>query len=304
MAMARSTHVLALDGGGTKTAAALFTAAGERLSHLLAGPCNLYQDPDGGIAVIRSVWVEILGISLLMIFGYHLALNIGETKIPAGPAGLIIGTYPIFTLLFAALLIKEKLTWQKALGGLLGFTGIAILVFNGSKDLSPENQIETAEWIKYGLITLIAPVAAAFQTILSKTLLTGENRAGVKLNPAHAMLLFMIPAIVLLPFVSFIPDFPNPLTLSEGFWWALALLVFGSTFISYLGWMWAIKFMGAGRTAATTTYAIPLVSLVIAWIFLGEKIGPMTMVSAVLVIAGMIITNLNGGNGAKTKKQG
>jgi len=239
-------------------------------------------------------WVTLLGISILWLFGYHLTLNIGETVIPAGPAGLIIGTYPIATLFLAAVFLKEKLTWQKVTGGLLGFSGIILLVLFGSADHDSTAQIEMSEWIKYGLITLIAPISAAFQTILSKPLVTGENRDGTKFDPILMTFLYMAPAIVLLiPFL-ITTKLPPMFDFGPGFWCALAFLIFGSTFIAYIGWLWGVKIWGAGRTAATTTYAIPVVSLVIAWMFLNETLGPMTIVAAVVIIAGVVITNLNG----------
>jgi glucosamine kinase len=50
------THILAVDGGGTKTRAALLAADGtERAAHT-GGPCNLFQDPAAGLAEIRALW--------------------------------------------------------------------------------------------------------------------------------------------------------------------------------------------------------------------------------------------------------
>ena len=50
------TLVLAVDGGGTKTRAALETTDGTPLGEELGGPCNLFQDPAAGLAEIRALW--------------------------------------------------------------------------------------------------------------------------------------------------------------------------------------------------------------------------------------------------------
>ncbi len=57
--MARIDFVLAVDGGGTKTRAALGRSDGTLLAERRGGPCNLYQDPDAGLAEIRALWRDL-----------------------------------------------------------------------------------------------------------------------------------------------------------------------------------------------------------------------------------------------------
>lgn len=52
-------YVMAVDGGGTKTAAALYGSAGELLASAATGPCNLYQDRPGGLAAIAAAWQAV-----------------------------------------------------------------------------------------------------------------------------------------------------------------------------------------------------------------------------------------------------
>ena len=54
--MTNAEYVLAIDGGGTKTAAALLSWAGDPLASCRAGPANLYRDPVAGLTEIRRVW--------------------------------------------------------------------------------------------------------------------------------------------------------------------------------------------------------------------------------------------------------
>lgn len=250
------------------------------------------------VRLIPKSWKPMLAITLLWLFGYHLVLNIGETRIPAGPSGLIIGSYPIFTLFLAAIFVNEKLTWTKVTGGLIGFAGIVMLVIAGSTEMPDDTGMGVRDWIKYGAITMIAPISAAVHTIIAKAYLTGENRDGIKIDPVLMTFMYMAPAAVLLIPFFFTTEVPLPIDLGAGFWFAITFLILGSTFISYIGWLWAVKLWGAGRTAATTTYAIPLISLVIAWLFLGETLGPLTLVSAGVIVAGIVITNVDAGKKA------
>ena len=52
--MSKIAHVLAVDGGGSKTAAALLTAGGAELARCRVGPANLYRDPAAGLAEITA----------------------------------------------------------------------------------------------------------------------------------------------------------------------------------------------------------------------------------------------------------
>jgi glucosamine kinase len=54
--MSTPAYILAVDGGGTKTEAALSRRDGHELARARTGPCNLYQDPAGGLAAVREAW--------------------------------------------------------------------------------------------------------------------------------------------------------------------------------------------------------------------------------------------------------
>ena len=57
--MGEEACILAVDGGGTKTAAALLTAEGQELAACRVGPANLYRDPQAGLAVIADAWQRL-----------------------------------------------------------------------------------------------------------------------------------------------------------------------------------------------------------------------------------------------------
>ena len=82
MAMNPPDHVLALDGGGTKTAAALRSVAGTVLATCRVGPANLYRDPAAGLAEIAHAWALVCAEA-----GLDPERAAGRTAISAGLAG-------------------------------------------------------------------------------------------------------------------------------------------------------------------------------------------------------------------------
>lgn len=71
--------VFAVDGGASKTEVELRSMDGSVLARHRGGPCNLYQDPDAGLAVIRAGWEACRG---------QTGAVVAETCLSAGLAGL------------------------------------------------------------------------------------------------------------------------------------------------------------------------------------------------------------------------
>ena len=244
---------------------------------------------------IPRFWPVILLISAIWLFGYHYALYVGETVLPASTGALIIATYPIFTIFMAAPILKEKLTWAKVIGGFAALAGTAYLTFYGAEVEGAKLNIEPMKWIMYSLLTLIAPIAAAVHTMIARPFLTGKNRHDVKVDPIVMTLLYMTPGGLFSIFF-FRPELVGDLAAAPSmFWIVLAFLILGCTMFCYMGWFWALSRVEAGPSSIFT-YIIPIFAIVYARIWLDEHIGLPTLVGAAGIIAGVVIAGVGGRN--------
>jgi len=75
--------VLAVDGGGSKTEAALYTASGQRIGAGRAGPCNLYRDAEAGARSVQEAWRQCCAAAALDV-----AHTAGRTVLSAALAGV------------------------------------------------------------------------------------------------------------------------------------------------------------------------------------------------------------------------
>ena len=66
------------------------------------------------------------------------------------------------------------------------------------------------------------------------------------------------------------------------------------TGLAYLLFFRIIERWGATRTTLVT-YVIPLVAIVLGFIVLGERLRPLELVGAALIIAGVVLVNANVG---------
>lgn len=91
-----------------------------------------------GIGALRGEgwslsWRDVAAYAVIGLANNALYLGLGYTglqTISAGLGGLVVSANPVFTAVFAALLLKEPLTGRKVAGLLLGIAGVASIVWH------------------------------------------------------------------------------------------------------------------------------------------------------------------------------
>src|SRR5581483_6469088 len=91
----------------------------------------------GAAAFQRDVWQlswrDVAVFAGLGAANNALYLGLGYTglqSVSAGLGGLIVSANPVFTAVFAALLLNEQLTWRKVGGLVLGVIGVGLIVWH------------------------------------------------------------------------------------------------------------------------------------------------------------------------------
>ena len=181
---------------------------------------------------------------------------------------------PLVVLLLAVLFHGELINWRKGIGITLGFFGALIITLWGK-----EIHFSSSHFI--GNLMIIANIVSySIYLILVKPLMS-------KHNP-----IFIVTLVFIFGFLFFLPLFfisPQPF-ISSGFsstvWLSLVYVVVGTTFLTYLLTIVAIKSLPAS-TVGFYVYLQPLISTSIG-IISGREIpqGPL-IVSAVLIFIGI-----------------
>src|SRR3954462_15595472 len=106
---------------------------------LLAGRFSLAGILILGITALRGelwsslTWRDAAIFAILGVANNALYLGLGYTglqSVSAGLGGLIVSANPVFTAVFAALLLPEPLAWGKIAGLLLGVAGVTFIVWH------------------------------------------------------------------------------------------------------------------------------------------------------------------------------
>lgn len=212
---------------------------------------------------------------LLVVAGYHLALNIGTQFTTAGTSAILVALAPALTALLAFAAGLERLNALRAAGLGIAFAGILVVVLWGT------GAAVSVHDAKGPAIVLLAPLAFALYNVLLKPLL---GRYGLLSLTAASSL---VGTLALLPFVRT----RTVEAVSEGSAHALALLLFlglACTLAGYVTWNLGLRGIGPSRAVAYT-YAIPPLGVLFAALTLGERLTPWLALGGGLVVAGVAL---------------
>ena len=216
-------------------------------------------------------------LSLIGNFVYQLLYIHGLARSRAGNTSLILATAPIFVAIIGTLAKQEKLRGWNWLGILVSFSGLYLLVAGSGAGLT-----WGSETLLGSLLVLAAASTWGLYTVLLKPLL---QRYSVTKATAWIMTA-TTPLLVL----TAIPDMllQDWSAVSVESWVGLLFSAAVAIALSYVIWNSGVRRVGSARTAVYS-YLTPLISVVVAWMFLGEAMRPVQAFGAVAIVVGVAL---------------
>lgn len=238
----------------------------------------------------RENWKPLSILGVLIIGVYQTGFMLGEFYTSASDVSLIISSSPIWLLVIAVTVLKERITIKKVLGAVIGFIGvIAIIGFSPNVNV-PDRMLGSA-------FTLLAAISTAIYTLylrrFTKKVTDSSGKAPSSLLIITWSSLFGL--ILIAPITLFFH--PQYLTLSSyliipaRIWVGIGYLVFFATVIGLLAYIEGVKRLSADRAIIFLNLVPVLGVLLSAW-FLGEIIDPVVhTLSLSLIIIGVMLVN-------------
>ncbi|MGI9155356.1 MAG: DMT family transporter [Marmoricola sp.] len=239
----------------------------------------------GGLVVVAlAAWSgrsldlhgHLAGYAMITVFnviGFFGVQTLAIQHLPSGLAAVLIYVQPVLTGVLAAPLLGESLTMVKLTGLLLGFAGIVVVSIGAVRG--------HVSGLGIGLAALAALIWS-LGTIVFK-------RESERIDPWWAVAVsFLVGGLVLTVAGGVIEGFA--IEWSPTFGWALA---YSSLVGTALAWGLWFDLVGAGEAsrAAAWIFFVPLVSLVVGAVLLGETLDLSLLLGAALVVVGVFLVN-------------
>jgi len=206
---------------------------------------------------------------------FSLAINYGETLISAGSTSFIIATVPVFATLLAVVMLKEKVSPRTFVGLCVSMVGIGIISFGEGEGVS----------LNIGaLFVLLAAFSDSVYLVLQKPFFK-------RYTSFEYATYTMVAGTILL--CVFLPGLPGQVAAAS--WHSIGAVVhlgiFG-TAIPYALWTYGVSKADLSKIVVTQ-YAIPMMALLVGYVWLGEIPPMLAIFGGIVALAGAIISSVS-----------
>ncbi|WP_350334654.1 DMT family transporter [Coralliovum pocilloporae] len=219
-------------------------------------------------------WILVVLIALLNVVIPFFLISWGQLTTDAGVTALLMGTGPILGLLASHFTTSDdRITPLKALGVVLGFSGVALVVGKGAIDGLGGDLVAQAA---------ILLASACYVTAGSMV------RHVSDLPPTRLSALVLSIATPILIVSAFVIDGPPNLSLSQEAWQAILFLGLFPTGMAYILRFHLIRTIGYSLFSLGVNL-IPVFGVLLAWLILDEPLTLTLMIALGLILSGLFV---------------
>jgi drug/metabolite transporter (DMT)-like permease len=221
-----------------------------------------------------------LMLALFEPFFYFLGESFGLTFVSATVGSVLISTIPVVATIGAWVIFKERLKIINYIGIIISFAGIIVFIMNRDGSLTFNLK---------GLSLLILAVVSASGYNLTLSRLVGSYSPVYIVNVQNAIgAVLFLPLFILSDFRHFIN---TPFSLSS-FVPIIELAVFASCG-AFILFGFSVRNMGITKANVFTNF-IPIFTAFFSFFILGDRLTFQNIIGMIIVIAGLIMSQING----------
>ncbi len=226
------------------------------------------------VRIARADVPLLLASGLTGYFLYQMAFVLGLARTSAVAGAILVAMHPIFAVLFAWLLTKDRPSRGQLLGIVVAFLGVAVFlrVWDALSTVRLGDLFSLGAAVAFGAYGVITrPLAGRYPSreLMAYGLLSGG----------------LLIALVGLP-AAVAQDWSG---ISFGSWVIVAYAIVGPVYLAYALWNWAIRERGIARTVVYG-FLVPVLGGALAVFALGEDVTAIQVAGALLVVVGLVVT--------------
>ncbi len=224
-----------------------------------------------------GMWLRLFLAGVLIMGVQQIMFVHGLNLTAAGEGALLFSTAPILTALMVAATGAEIITSSNWAGVIAAFGGVAMVILGGGATTGAP-----ATRITGDLLLLGSAFLYALFMVLSKSLM--EKYGALKV----VTFAYLFGALVVVPAGAREALATDWAGLSPGCWFCFAYLVLLAGCYGFFIWYWRISRTSPARVAVYQ-YAVPVVAMIAAAIWLGERPTGIQLLGAALVLSGLAL---------------
>ena len=238
-----------------------------------------------------SGWRDEMTLAVAGITGgslYFLTENSALGLTLASNVALLVATAPILTVILTRLLLKSgRLRNSLIAGSFIALLGVACVVYNGSVILQVHPLGD--------LLSFTAALTWAFYNIFLKKLDGKYNTLYITRKVFFYGVLTLLPVFLIRPLTTDTAILLRPMVFGN-----LLFLGLVASLFCFAVWNAAVKHLG---TLATSNYIylVPLVTMISSALLLHERITPVALTGAMMILGGVYVAE-NGGSIPSVKR--
>jgi drug/metabolite transporter (DMT)-like permease len=226
----------------------------------------------GDLAAMAALGIGQFGVLIAL-------LNFGLQRVGSAQAALIFSLFPLLTMMIAAALGRERLTWRLAAGVLLSIGGVAL-------SLAPKvGATGSADWWGEASVAVAACVGAACSVLY---------RPYLQRYPTVPVSAFaMLASVLFLAAAAGAEHWPQRIGTFSGNAWLATVFIGISSGVGYFWWLYALKH--ESPTRVTMFLALnPVTAAFLGWALLGEALSAWVFASLALIAGGLWLATRSG----------
>jgi drug/metabolite transporter (DMT)-like permease len=230
----------------------------------------------------REHWRTSFIVGTLLLLGGNGGVVFAEHYISSSLAALLVATEPLWIVILSWVWLKGgRPTWRVALGLLLGFAGVWLLV-SGSAS-SGTGSGGSGQWI--GIVAvIIATLSWASGSIY------GLRGAAPRSPILAAGMQMMAGSVSLLAVGTVRGEWStfDPSAVSSNSLFGLAYLIVFGSLVGYTAYSWLLKNVRPSMVA-TYAYVNPVIAVLLGWLIAGESMTGKMLIGAGIVVGSVVL---------------
>ena len=237
---------------------------------------------EGNVIPMKRDYSYLLLLAFTSVFLYQVGYMYGMQRTAASDASLIIGFNPVSVSILSVFILSHNLTRNGLLGIFLSFIGV-LLIFLAS----PNSDIDFYDRLVGNAYIMFGAFAYAIYVVVMRryVLLTKRKPLSSLATISWASL---VGCILFVPFVVLEAPWERIWVNQE--WFLIAYLGVLSTALCYVFFAMGIETIGANK-AASFINVVPVFGILSSWIWIGENLGFVQIVSFILIYYGVKLVN-------------